>query len=100
VRPIAEQDNSFFERDAACGFRLQMEYLKPELVLQDHGVRDTIVVYGSTRISEPAVARRRVERPRGAAAANPEDVDMIHRLAIAERVLENGRYYDVARELG
>src|ERR1700751_2857808 len=55
---LAEQDLAFLERDEARGVRLQLEYLKPETLLHEHGIRDTIVVFGSTRITEPAAARR------------------------------------------
>ena len=58
---LAEQDPAFFERDELRGLRLQAEYLKPELLLTEHGIRDTVVVYGSTRIPEPAAAARSVE---------------------------------------
>src|SRR3974390_1492046 len=50
---LAEQDLAFLARDEARGVRLQLEYLKPETLLQEHAIRDTVVVYGSTRISEP-----------------------------------------------
>ena len=56
---LAEQDQTFLERDDVRGLRLQLEYLKPELLLREHGIRDTIVVYGSTRIFR---ARRRGAR--------------------------------------
>src|SRR5262245_40203780 len=56
---LAEQDQGFLARDEARGVRLQIEYLKPEILLQEHAIRDTIVVYGSTRIAEPAAAQRR-----------------------------------------
>src|SRR5450755_2703123 len=58
---LAEQDQAFFERDEVRGLRLQAEYLKPELLLREHGIRDSIVVYGSTRIPEPAAAARNVK---------------------------------------
>jgi hypothetical protein len=51
---LAEQDLAFLARDEARGVRLQIEYLKPETLLQEHAIRDTVVVYGSTRIPEPA----------------------------------------------
>jgi len=97
---LAELDSSFFERDEARGLRLQMEYLKPELSLQDYGVRDTIVVYGSTRIPEPSAARRAVDALRRELSAAPDDVDTNRRLAVAERILAKSHYYDVAREFG
>src|SRR5210317_1726331 len=47
----ADRDVAFLERDEARGLRLQLEYLKPELLLNEHSVDNTIVVFGSTRIS-------------------------------------------------
>ena len=43
------------------GVRLQIDYLKPELLLEEHEIHQTIVVFGSTRICEPATARRKAE---------------------------------------
>jgi uncharacterized protein (TIGR00730 family) len=97
---LAEQDQAFFERDEARGLRLQAEYLKPELVLRDHDISDTIVVYGSTRIPEPAAATRKVAALRRSLAANPGDSDVAGKLAIAERILAKSHYYEVTREFG
>jgi len=97
---LAEQDQAFFERDEARGLRLQIEYLKPELLLEEHGVRDTIVVYGSTRIPEPGAATRKVAALRQALAADPSDGTVVRKLAVAERILAKSHYYDVARTFG
>ena len=97
---LTEQDSAFFERDEVRGLRLQAEYLKPELLLTEHGIRDTIVVYGSTRISEPAAAARNVEALRQVLRADPSDGNVVRRLAIAERILAKSHYYEVAREFG
>ncbi len=80
--------------------RLQIEYLKPETVLQEHAIRDTVVVYGSTRIPEPAAARRSVEGLRQALETDPRNTILIRKLAVAERILANSRYYEIAREFG
>ena len=97
---LAEQDLTFLARDEARGVRLQLEYLKPETLLQEHGVRDTVVVYGSTRIPEPAAARQSVKALREALEADPGNAVLIRELAVAERILAKSRYYEVARELG
>lgn len=60
----------------------------------------TIVVFGSTRLCEPAAARRRLDEARALAAAAPEDPDLRRRVGIAARIAAKSRYYDVARELG
>jgi uncharacterized protein (TIGR00730 family) len=97
---LAEQDLAFFERDEARGLRLQVEYLKPELLLQERGIRDTVVVYGSTRIPEPAAAKRNVESLREAIEAAPGDPGLLRQVAVAERLLAKSHYYEVAREFG
>jgi len=97
---LAEQDLAFLERDEARGVRLQLEYLKPETLLHDHAIRDTVVVYGSTRITEPAAARRSVEALRQALEADPRNTILIRKLAVAERILAKSRYYEIACQFG
>jgi uncharacterized protein (TIGR00730 family) len=96
----ADEDVEFLARGGMRGVRLQIDYLKPELLLNEHHVRNTIVVFGSTRICEPRAARQRVEALREALAVDPTNKHAARRLAIAERILEKSRYYDVAREFG
>ena len=97
---LAEQDLTFLARDEARGVRLQLEYLKPDTLLHDHAIRDTVVVFGSTRIPEPAAAQRSVEALRQALEADPRNAILVRKLAVAERVLAKSRYYEVAREFG
>src|SRR5258705_13553911 len=97
---LAEQDWVFLERDETRGVRLQIEYLKPETLLQGHAIRDTVVVYGSTRIPEPAAARRSAEALRQALETDPHNAILIRKLAVAERILAKSRYYEIAREFG
>jgi len=96
----SDLDLEFLAEYPVRGVRLQIDYLKPELLLEEHGIRSTIVVFGSTRICEPAAARRTVATLKAAFADDPVDKDLAHRLAVAERILANSHYYDVAREFG
>ncbi|HSD70386.1 MAG TPA: LOG family protein [Woeseiaceae bacterium] len=96
----ADQDMAFLDRDVTRGPRLELDYLKPEVLLQQHGIDKTIVVFGSTRIPEPSEARRRFELARQAAERAPEDAELARRRDIAGRVLDKSRYYDVARDFG
>ncbi len=96
----ADRDYDFLERDELRATRLQLEFLKVELLLQEFGVCGTIVVFGGTRIPEPAAARRRVEAARAAMARRPGDEAARRELVVAERVLDKSRYYEVAREFG
>lgn len=95
-----DEDTAFLNRYNTRGLRLEIDYLKPELLLREHAIDNTIVVFGSTRIPEPRAASERVENLRGALAARPEDERLARQLAIAERVQAKSRYYEVARDFG
>jgi uncharacterized protein (TIGR00730 family) len=96
----ADQDPDFLDLEEMRGLRLQVDYAKPEMLLARHGITQTIVVFGSTRIPEPAAARRELEARRAACAAHPTDAECQQRVRIAERILDKSRYYDVARQFG
>jgi uncharacterized protein (TIGR00730 family) len=96
----ADEDIDFLNQDETRGVRLQIDYLKPEFLLQQHDIEHTIVVFGSTRIHEPATAQTIVEGLRAQLAANSDNEELQRRLRIAERLLEKSHYYEVAREFG
>jgi uncharacterized protein (TIGR00730 family) len=96
----ADEDVDFLNRDETRGVRLQVDYFKAELLLEQHGIDHTIVVFGSTRIPEPAAARRNVERLQAAVAGDPGNPEWPQRLAVAERIEAKSQYYEVAREFG
>lgn len=96
----ADQDVAFLERDEARGLRLNLEYMKPDLLLREQAVRHTIVVFGSTRFSEPVAAQHRVQQLEAELREDPQDIELQRRLCVARRVLDNSRYYSVAREFG
>ena len=96
---LAEDDQALLKRDELRPIRLQLEYFKPELTLQEHNIRTTIVVFGSTRIIEPARAKEQVVNLTKLLERAPEDEGLAKRLAIAERILAKSCYYEVAREL-
>jgi len=96
----ADADTAFLAQDDLRGVRLQLDYLKTELLLRKHGIHQTIVVFGSTRICEPAAARRKVETLRQSRSADAEDTELERKLRIAERILAKSHHYEVAREFG
>jgi uncharacterized protein (TIGR00730 family) len=96
----ADKDVAFLNRSDNRGLRLQLDYSKAETLLREHGVAHSIVVFGSTRVPEPAAARRKVEELERQFASAPDDTDLAARLRVALRVLEKSRYYEVAREFG
>ncbi len=96
----ADHDIDFLARNYTRGVRLQLDYMKAELLQEGHGVAHTIVVFGSTRIPEPRAANDAVDICVAALATKPDDPALQNRLAIAQRVRDKSRYYDVARRFG
>ncbi len=96
----ADEDVDFLSRDESRGLRLQLDYSKPEWLLQQHGIHHTIVVFGGTRIAEPAAARRQVETLRKALLASPENPELKQQLAVARRIQAKSHYYEIARDFG
>lgn len=94
----ADDDPQFLHRDELRGARLQLEYMKPELTLQELEIHSTIVLFGGTRIVEPAKAEQRLDAARTRLRAAPDDAQAQRSVAIAESILAKSRYYDVARE--
>ena len=80
------------------GARLLLEYAKPQIKLVRENVRSTIVLFGSTRIVEPAEAQRRLQSAQLAASAAPADEELARRVRVAERIVDKSLYYEVARE--
>jgi len=80
--------------------RLQLDYFKPELLLEQYGIRHTIVAFGSARTCQPDAAERKVKELEKKLAKDPENHDLKRQLRVARRVRHNSRYYEVAREFG
>ena len=96
----ADLDIEFLDDDNVRGTRLELDYLKPELNLRANNIQHTIVVFGGTRIPEPAAAKRNVDELQQSLEHSPADTVLVERLAIAERIMAKSVYYDIAREFG
>ncbi len=94
---LAYQDADFLLAPKMRASRIELELLKPELTFEDQRIVSTIVVFGSTRIPEPAAAARELELARARLADTPNDPRRQRALAHAERIAAKSRYYDVAR---
>ena len=86
---LAFTDTEFLLRDELRPVRMQLELLKPELVQSEHGIRSTIVIFGSARIVPPDVAATKLQTAR-----ESRDADAIRR---AEMTVKMSRYYEEAQ---
>ncbi len=95
-----DHDIDFLSMDETRTVRLQIDYLKPELILAEQGIKHTIVVFGSTRLREPLTAQLEVDGLQHQLASDPGNAQLQNRLGVAQRLLAKSHYYKVARELG
>ena len=87
---LAFTDEHFLLREDLRPVRMQLELLKPELVLREEGVDATIVIFGSARLVPMALAEERL-----AHAEAGGDAQVI---AAARMALRMSHYYEAARD--
>jgi uncharacterized protein (TIGR00730 family) len=97
---LAFQDPDLLLRDELRPVRLQLEVLKPELILQEQHIESTVVVFGSARIPDPQTAESRLVSIQAEYSRKKDDSLLARKVALARKALENSRYYDEARKLG
>jgi uncharacterized protein (TIGR00730 family) len=94
----AHLDAAFLSGPDCRGVRLLLDYEKAETQLRAAGVESTIVVFGSTRLREPAQAEAHRAEALAALACRPDDKGLQRHAAVAERLAAKSRYYEIARE--
>ncbi|MBL8723364.1 MAG: TIGR00730 family Rossman fold protein [Planctomycetes bacterium] len=92
-------DPDFMGRVELRPVRLQLELLKPELLMQEQGVQSTLVVFGGTRVIERPLAEQRLAEARLELQREPHDQKRQQRVRIAENVRKKAHYYDEAKAL-
>ena len=81
---VAYKDVDFLMQPELRAARMELELLKPELYFQRNNIRSTVVLFGSTRIIEPAAAGEQLERARARLAETPDDARRQRAVARAE----------------
>lgn len=97
---LAYADPEFLLRDELRPVRLQLEYLKPELVQEAHGIEATVVIFGSARFVDRETALSRLEDAERLLSDNPDSAEYQRQVRLAMTALENSSYYAEARKLG
>ena len=95
---LAFTDNDFMLREDLRPVRLQLELLKPDLTLQEHGIEATLVLFGSARTVSMEVAQENLSRAEAAAAADTTASNQ-QALQRARSAVKHAHYYEQAREL-
>ncbi len=95
---VAYKDVDFLSDPRLRPMRMELELLKPELVLKEEGIVSTIVVFGSTRITDAAAARRALDQAKTRLSDTPDDPRRRRAVQRAERLLAKSHYHEMARE--
>ena len=97
---LAFQDLDFLVREELRPIRMQLELLKPEIILQEHNIDSTIVVFGSARIPDPETAQQQLNTLEAQAGQSGDSPRTQRRLHQARNRVACSRYYQEARRLG
>lgn len=91
---LAFADPDFLCRDELRPVRLQLELLKPELLMAEYGIESTVVLFGGARIPEPAQAATAQTRTLAELSRFYDEAREFARL-VTERAKRNGNRRDV-----
>jgi uncharacterized protein (TIGR00730 family) len=94
---LAFADNEFLMQDELRHVRLQLEYLKPQLVLEQHNITATIVVFGSARFLSPDQAKTAVALAEKQ-LAEADTAQNQQALKRANKQLDNSEYYTASQQ--
>jgi len=97
---LAIDDQDFLLSDTTLPVRLELDYIKPELLLREHGIERTIVVFGSTRIVERQTAQLRLDAAKESLRNNPESTSLLKEVHRAERIFDKSKFYEISRTFG
>ena len=95
---LAYLDETFIRREDLRPLRLELELLKPEMLMEEAGIESTVVVFGGTQIAPKEVAEPRLAAAEKAIAASPDDEAAKRELFLAKRVMSKSRYYEECRK--
>ncbi len=90
---LAYQNEKFLQSPLARELRILSEYLEPKSRLRRNKVQDTVVFFGSARTLPAAEAQEKLQQLKASGSADKKSLRM------AERDVQNSRYYEDAVEL-
>ena len=93
----AYEDIGLLHRVELRPVRLQLELLKPEMLLQENEIESTVVLFGGSRLLPTEEAERRLFDAQRVADRDPKSADAELDLVVARNLLKKSRYYDEAR---
>ena len=95
---FAYEDEKFLNSPEARPYRVQLEIVKPEIILKAQHIDSTIIVFGSARFLPGDVAQNYLRAVEEQLAADSDNKSLQAKLRDAQCKLKFSKYYDLARE--
>jgi uncharacterized protein (TIGR00730 family) len=96
---LAFDDPEFLLKEELRGVRLMLELNKPEMILKQHGVENTIVMFGSARTPTPEMVAAAEEELNLQLNIAPQNPGVLKRKQRLELMRWQSRFYEEARRL-
>ncbi|MCX4027777.1 TIGR00730 family Rossman fold protein [Endozoicomonas sp. SM1973] len=96
---LAYDDKAFVLRDEMRPVRLLLELSKTELILNDHNINNTVVMFGSARMLRPKKAKKQLFEAKQLLAQQPSNPDFKRQYKQAKIRQQQTDYYIQARAL-
>ena len=96
----AYNNQEFLNSALARSIRVQCELLETEQRLQNFGINNTIVMFGSSRIQDPELANRNLDSiEKEIANSDKPTLEQSKHLRATKQQIKNAGYYDAALSL-
>ncbi len=96
---LAYEDEAFLLRDDMRAIRLQLEWLKPDLIQKENNIASTVVVFGGARFKEEKKAKEILLKVHALDLADVTAEEKARKIKVAENVYKNSRFYEESRVL-
>ena len=95
---LAYEDEKFLNSPEARAYRIQLEVVKPEIILKAQHIDSTIIVFGSARFLPGDVAQNYLRDIEEQLAVDPDNETLQAKHRNAQCQWKYSKYYDMARE--
>ena len=94
---LAFRDLDFMGREDLRPLRLELELLKPEMMLEEKGIESTIVVFGGTQVISAEQADAEMAEAKALEEEKPGSLEAKRAVVRAESKIRKSRYYEECR---
>ena len=96
---LAYADEDFMLREDQRAIRLQLEWLKPDVIQQENQIESTVVLFGGARFLAPDEAQQQLKQAEEKLSQSPNSKSILAEKNAAEILVKNSFYYEQARIL-